>query len=120
MKRAVVAIAAVLGVAACGGGDKHAVSQLPPRLPGCDVQIFHEAPSMRTANIGIVNASCDDRLPEADCLRHFKDEVCKLGGDVVWGVDDPEKDNGRITFSGRAAHIKAAKTEAPKSDAGSL
>lgn len=119
MKRAVAAVVSLLLVTACGGGDRH-VSQLPARLPGCDVQIFHEAPSMRTANIGVVNASCDDRLPEADCLRRFKDEVCKLGGDVAWGVDDPAKDGGRITFSGRAAHIKAAKTEAPKSDAGSL
>lgn len=119
MKRALGLVVCALLLAACGG-DRRAVSQLPAREPGCDVQIFHEAPSMKTANIGVVNASCDDRLPEADCLRRFKDEVCKLGGDIVWGVDDPVKGDGRISFSGRAAHIKTAKTDTPKGDAGSL
>ena len=42
-----------------------------------------------------------------DCLRTLKDEVCKLGGDVVWEVPtEPILRNGKLEWSGRAAHSK--------------
>jgi len=38
-------------------------------------------------------------------LRELKDQVCKLGGDVVWGVEpEPEHVDGRWKYHGRAAH----------------
>lgn len=110
MKRTLLPIVLLITFAACGG-DKHP-SRYPALEAGCAVEIFHEAPPMRTANIGPVSASCDERIPEAECLRTFKDEVCKLGGDLAWGVDNPVKDGGRITFSGRAAHTKPQTTDA--------
>ncbi len=107
MKRALRFVVYLAAFAACGG-DKH-LSRYPSREAGCAVEIFHEAPAMRTHNIGPVSASCDDRLSEAECLRAFKDEVCKLGGDIAWGVESPVKDGGRIKFDGRAAHTKSPK-----------
>lgn len=118
MKRALGLVVLLATFAACGG-DKHP-SRYPAREAGCDVQIFHEAPEMRTHNIGPVSASCDDRLSEADCLRTFKDEVCKLGGDIAWGVDNPVKDGGRIKFDGRAAHTKSPKSTDAGAPPGSL
>jgi hypothetical protein len=62
---------------------------------------------MQTDNIGSVNATCGDDVSNDDCLRTLKDNACKLGGDVVWGVEPvPEIKNGKKHFSGRAAHTK--------------
>ena len=35
---------------------------------------------------------CSDRVSKDDCLRELQDQVCKLGGDVVWQVPDEPKD----------------------------
>jgi hypothetical protein len=85
-------------------------SQYPAREPGCDVKIFVEVPPMPTDNIGPVMASCDGDISDVDCMRTFKDQACKLGADVIWGVDDvPSKVQGKKKMVGRAAHTKAAK-----------
>jgi hypothetical protein len=82
-------------------------AKYPPRQPGCEVQVFDEAPSYRTDNIGPVSASCDESVSDADCLRELKDQACKLGADTVWGVsDDQTKQAGRKKLFGRAAHQK--------------
>ena len=63
---------------------------------------------MQTDNIGPVMASCDDSVTDAECMRTLKDEACKLGADLIWGVDDvPAKANGKKKLAGRAAHTKA-------------
>jgi hypothetical protein len=79
----------------------------PPREPGCEVQIFAEAPSYPTDNIGPVSATCDESVSDADCGRTLKDQACKIGADTVWGVsDNPTKQLGKKKFFGRAAHTK--------------
>lgn len=64
-------------------------------------------PTYDTENIGTANASCDETVSDADCLRELKDQACKMGADTLWGVSDvPTKHAGRKQLSGRAAHQK--------------
>lgn len=113
MKRAVgeavvvaVAVGCALAVAACGGAKAEG-SKYPALPRGCAVSVFPEAPDAPTENIGTVNANCNEIVSDADCLQTLKDEVCKLGGNVVWGVPNaPKMDIGRKTYSGRAARTK--------------
>ncbi len=118
MQRIVVAVGALVAtsIVACGGGKP---SKYPPRDEGCDVTIYPEAPLGRTDNIGPVSASCEESVSEADCQRTLKDEVCRLGGDVVWGVGDkPQKNGLRYEWHGRAAHTRAPKAQADAPKAG--
>lgn len=102
MKKALFLACALV---ACGGSGNG--SKWPSRPDGCSVQVLQEAPKMQTENIGHVSSSCDDIVSKTDCLRELQDQVCKLGGDVVWGVDpEPEHEGGKWKFSGRAAHTK--------------
>ncbi|WP_394844036.1 hypothetical protein LZC95_44155 [Pendulispora brunnea] len=96
-----------LALVACGGARQEGGAQYPAREEGCAVELFRDAPTKPSANIGPVNASCDETVAEAECIRTLKDQVCKLGGDIVWGVDpEPLRKNGRQQWSGRAAHTK--------------
>jgi uncharacterized protein YbjQ (UPF0145 family) len=71
------------------------------------VEVFREAPSQATDNIGPVSSSCDESLSDEECLRTMLDEACKLGANVVWGVEpSPTLEGGKKKFSGRAAHTK--------------
>lgn len=94
----------VLLLVACGGGARS--SRNPPRPEGCDVLLFPGPPPMRTANIGPVRAACDDRLSEAECVRELKDQACRLGADVVWGVSPPSYEDRKQLLAGRAAHTR--------------
>jgi len=92
-------------LAGCGGSAKDA--RYPARPEGCDVKVFAEAPDAPTDNLGPVRASCGEDISSADCLRTLEDQVCRLGGDVVWGVPaEPAKADGKIRWSGRAAHTR--------------
>ena len=105
--RALRASAMGLAVAACAPQSTDA--RYPPRPAGCDVHLFHELAPMPTDNLGPVRARCDPDVSDADCLRTLEDEVCKLGGDVVWQVGDkPELSEGKNTWRGRAGHTKTA------------
>ena len=98
---AFAAFAAFAPCIACGG----APSKFPARPEGCEVKTFSDAPRIQTENIGTVSSACDESVPDESCLRQLKDEACKLGGDVVWGVPDkPKLENGKKRYSGRAAH----------------
>ena len=91
---------------ACASEPK-APSKYPARQPGCEIQTFPEEPSYQTDNIGPVQASCDESISDAECLRELKDQACKLGADTVWGVNDPPtREAGKKRYSGRAAHQK--------------
>lgn len=71
------------------------------------MQIFQETPTAQADNIGPVSSTCDESVSDQDCLRTLKDEACKLGGNVVWGVEpNPTKQLGKKKFFGRAAHTK--------------
>ena len=105
-----LALALVVGIASCAP-PQAPDPRYPARREGCDVQIFHNAPYMQTDNLGPVSATCSASVSDEDCLRTLKDQACKLGGDVVWGV--PEKARvdqaGKLNFEGRAAHTKGNK-----------
>ncbi len=100
--------AALALVACANGGD----ARFPKRPVGCEVKLFHGSPDVPTENIGPVRARCAEEIPETDCLRSLMDTVCDLGGDIVWGVDEPTHADGKVRWSGRAAHSKAP--SAPK------
>jgi hypothetical protein len=103
----VTALVAVAFASACGGGGASAAdARYPRRAEGCDVTVFHGMPDGPTDNIGPVEATCAEEVAEADCVRTLKDAVCKLGGDVVWGVDEPKKYADKLMWSGRAAHTR--------------
>jgi hypothetical protein len=76
------------------------------RERGCAVQVFVDAPPVRTENIGPVLASCDRDDSKENCLRELEDQVCLLGGDVLWQVDGPERQGDRQRMHGRAAHTR--------------
>jgi hypothetical protein len=105
----VVGPSVALAFVACGGGqEKNA--RYPERPEGCDVKVFADAPSAPIDNIGPVTATCGSDVSNEDCIRTLKDQACKLGGDVVWGVSDvPEMKLGKKHFAGRAAHTKTGK-----------
>jgi hypothetical protein len=107
-----VAVAIVLGAVACGGGGGAADARFPKRPEGCEVALYHDVPEVPTDNIGPVHAACDESVAPEDCVRTLKDVVCKLGGDVVWGVEAPEHKDGKVRYSGRAAHTKAPRDRA--------
>jgi hypothetical protein len=77
-----------------------------PRSAGCDVKVFADAPSTPTENIGPVSATCAQETSDADCMRTLKDQVCELGGDVVWGVAPPVAAGNKKVLSGRASHSR--------------
>jgi hypothetical protein len=100
--------AAACGVAlfACGGSTPRD-ARFPPRPEGCEVKVFDEAPTIATENIGPVRATCDADVDDEACMRTLKDEVCKLGGDVLWGVGpDFSMVYGKKRRTGRAAHSR--------------
>jgi hypothetical protein len=104
---------AVAGIAACGGGGGAKDSKYPKRPDGCDVTLYRDIPEAPSDNIGSVHAACDESVAPDDCVRTLKDAVCKLGGDVVWGVDEPQRKDGKVHYYGRAAHTKAPRGHKP-------
>jgi hypothetical protein len=84
-------------------------TKYPPRAEGCEVQMFHDTPSVMSDNIGPVTATCGADVKDDDCMRTLKDQACKLGADILWGVSDiPSNVQGKKQFAGRAAHTKTA------------
>jgi hypothetical protein len=67
---------------------------------------------MHIENIGPVKALCDRDDSRETCLRELEDQVCLLGGDVLWQVDGPAPDADKQKMFGRAAHTRAS-TAAP-------
>jgi len=77
-----------------------------PREAGCPVQVFPDAPTVRTENIGPVVALCDQDDTRDVCLRELEDQTCQLGGDVLWQVEGPAPEGNKQRMSGRAAHTR--------------
>lgn len=99
---AIVGSVLSLGLVACGGGGS---AKFPERPEGCAVEVSSGAPHGQTENIGPVNAWCDEQGSDEECLKALRDQVCKMGGDVVWGVPSkPKLEDGKKKLSGRAAH----------------
>jgi hypothetical protein len=81
------------------------------RERGCPVQVFADAPNIPTENVGPVTALCSTDDSKDVCLRELQDQVCLLGGDVVWQMEGPTtistSEGYRQRMRGRAAHSKA-------------
>ena len=64
----------------------------PPKLPakakGCEVTVYRGAvpDGMKVTPLGEVVTDCGKNDADSDCIRALQDEVCKLGGDVVYEV----------------------------------
>ena len=72
------------------------------------MRVFPDGPKVQSENIGPVSARCDESVSNEDCLRTLLDQVCKAGGDIVWGVPEkPTVAEGKKAFSARAAHSVA-------------
>ena len=83
----------------------------PARAEGCDVKVFPDTPAIPIDNIGPVTSTCGEDVSNDDCMRTLKDQTCKLGGDVVWGVSDvPSVSMGKKHLAGRAAHTRQGRT----------
>ena len=111
--RFALSVAFVLATCATTGGcgAPQPEGRYPARPEGCEVKVYPEAPVAAIDNIGPVMATCGQDVSNDDCLRTLKDQACKLGGDVVWGVDDvPAMSLGKKKLAGRAAHTKQART----------
>lgn len=105
--RSVLSSALAVALVACGSPPKEP-AKYPPRPEGCEIAVYEGTPPTATENIGSVSATCGDDISDADCERTLKDEACKLGADVVWGVPrQPTMELGKKRLSGRAAHTKA-------------
>lgn len=76
------------------------------RERGCAVQVFDQAPPTPTENVGPVSATCPEGDSSERCLRELEDQVCLLGGDVLWQVEGPSPQGDHQHMSGRAAHTK--------------
>jgi hypothetical protein len=105
MHRLLIVIAAA-ALSACGNSPSTRAADHASLPAGCPVRVFEHAPPMPLENIGTVSAVCDANDPDDVCTRQLEDEVCKLGGDVVWGVGQPLQRGDKRTLTGRAAHTK--------------
>jgi hypothetical protein len=77
---------------------------------GCTVQVFQDAPPMRTENLGPVTAKCAEADSRDVCLRELEDQACLLGGDVLWQVDGPTPE-ATSSGTGQRMHGRAAHTK---------
>jgi hypothetical protein len=80
------------------------------RTRGCTVRVYEDLPPAPTENIGAVTAACSLDDSRERCLRELEDQVCLLGGDVLWQVDGPSpqatSEGPKQRMRGRAAHTK--------------
>jgi hypothetical protein len=81
-----------------------------PRERGCNVSVFPGMPPMQVENVGPVTALCSPDDNRDVCLRELQDQVCLMGGDLVWQIEGPapeDTSNGpKQRMRGRAAHTK--------------
>jgi hypothetical protein len=81
-----------------------------PRERGCAVRVFADAPPVAVENVGAVTALCSPDDSKDVCLRELEDQVCVLGGDVLWQLDGPKpeatSEGTKLRMRGRAAHTK--------------
>ena len=95
----------IVSIGCAGPSD----TKYPARPEGCEIKVFADTPSIPTDNIGPVTATCDPDVADRLCLRTLQDEACRLGADVVWGVDPAAPQVGasaKKRIAGRAAHTK--------------
>ncbi len=72
----------------------------------CEVRVYDRAPPMATENLGEVSATCGADDSRDVCMRVLEDQVCKMGGDVLWQVEGPRVEGDQQRLHGRAAHSR--------------
>ena len=64
----------------------------PPKMPakakGCEVTVYRGAvpEGVNVTPLGEVVSDCGKNDADSDCIRALQNEVCKLGGNVVYEV----------------------------------
>ncbi len=100
-------LASLVAFAACGG-SKAKDPRYPARNDGCAVKSYAGEPSIAVDDLGMVEVNCEGA---AKCGRKLLDEVCRAGGDVVYGLG--ENPVSSLKMTGHAAH-SANKGFAPR------
>jgi hypothetical protein len=98
---------AIVSVAACGGSAPDA--RYPAREDGCPVKAFPGAPTLPVDELGVVKIECASG--GGTCERQLMDQVCRRGGDVLWGTADNALT--ATSLSAHAAHSRRA-TQGPR------
>jgi hypothetical protein len=103
-----VGVAAAV-VVACGGGSAPD-ARYPAHEDGCPVKAYPGPAGIPVDDLGPVTVECppDGR---GKCERLLMDQVCRRGGDVVWGTADNALNASTLT--GHAAHSRRA-TQGPR------
>ena len=112
MTRAHASLIVGLALTACGG--YRPAPSFPASQPGCEVTLYRGGlpDGVRVDELGDVAASCGKDAADSDCIRALQDEVCKLGGDVVYEVPkspEPESET-MLRYRGLAGREKKAPT----------
>ncbi|PIE06054.1 MAG: hypothetical protein CSA75_01520 [Sorangium cellulosum] len=87
------------------------IPKLSAKPTGCQVTVYRGAmPEPITVTVlGDVAASCGKHDADSDCIRALQDEVCKLGGNVVFEV--PEKAERETEMTLRYTGVAGAISE---------
>ncbi|MGH7294293.1 MAG: hypothetical protein ACRELB_05145, partial [Polyangiaceae bacterium] len=97
-----------LAAVACGGSGVDA--RYPAHEDGCPVKMYPGAAGIPVDDLGVVQVECPPEGRGA-CERRLENEVCRRGGDVVWGTADNALNSA--TMTGHAAHSHRA-TQGPR------
>lgn len=97
-----LAVALAVAAASCGGSAPDA--RYPTREDGCAVRSYPGSPTIPVDELGVVKVECSAN--GGACERKLMNEVCRLGGDVVWGMADNALT--AVTLSAHAAHSRRA------------
>jgi hypothetical protein len=94
--------AACVGCALFSTGGRYG-----PRDKNCVVKTLQTAPKVPVDDLGIVSVDCwagnDD-----GCQQEVLDEVCRRGGDIVWGLGDPAPHTSKIAVHvARTRHVES-------------
>jgi hypothetical protein len=82
------------------GGRYHA------RDPSCVVKTLPSAPEGAYVDLGVVWVDCWAG-DTAACQEQLRDEVCRRGGDVVWGLGDAAPSTSKLS-----AHVARTRVTA--------
>ena len=108
--------AACVGCALFEPGGRYA-----PRDPHCVVKTLSDAPPPPFSDLGVVSVDCWTGDAEG-CQKVLLDEVCRRGGDVVWGLDGAAPSTTKLTahVARTGGAIPQASPDASGGDASAL
>ena len=106
--RWIAAVTVCLGCATSGratGTHPRVVADARPA--GCEVEVLRDAsPTRPVQSLGDVNVRCTgDAMGDVPgCTRALQDQVCALGGGVLWGVTSSQTDEALVMrgYAGRS------------------